>query len=68
MLIWARFLRVKKAEKMLFTIGDTLTRNGMKITLTGARQTEYVSKDSYTYYEPDDGKVFVILFLTSKRF
>ena len=39
----------------------------MKITLTGARQTEYVSKDSYTYYEPDDGKVFVILFFDIKN-
>ena len=44
-----------------------MTRNGMKITLTGARQTEYVSKDSYTYYEPADGKVFVILFFDIKN-
>ena len=57
----------ESGEDVVYHVGDTLTRNGMKITLTGARQTEYVSKDSYTYYEPDDGKVFVILFFDIKN-
>lgn len=55
------------SESTIYYLGDTMTRNGMKITLTGARQTEYVSKDSYTYYEPADGKVFVILFFDIKN-
>lgn len=55
------------SESTIYYLGDTMTRNGMKITLTGARQTEYVSKDSYTYYEPSDGKVFVILFFDIKN-
>ena len=55
------------SEKTVYHIGDTLTRNGMKITLTSAQETDYVSKSSYTYYEPSDGKVFVILFFDIKN-
>ena len=54
-------------ENTIYHVGDTLTRNGMKITLTSVQQTEYVSKSSYTYYEPDNGKTFVILFFDIKN-
>ena len=49
-------------ETPTYTVGETLTRNGMKITLTNAMQTDYISKSSYFYYEPDPGNHFVIMF------
>lgn len=49
-------------ETPTYTMGETLTRNGMKVTLTGAMQTDYIADGTYFYYEPDDGKHFVVMF------
>ena len=49
-------------EAPTYTVGETLTRNGMKITLTGAMQTDYVPESTYLYYEPDAGNNFVVMF------
>lgn len=49
-------------ETTIYHVGDTLTRNGMKITLKNVIQTDYVEKYNYSHYEPDAGKHFVIMF------
>lgn len=51
----------------VYGVGDTITRNGLEITLTRAGTTNYVSDGSYSYYEPDDGNTFVILFFSIKN-
>lgn len=48
-------------EDTSYHVGETLTRNGMQITLTSALQTDYVHDFSTYYYEPDAGNHFLIL-------
>ena len=49
-------------ESTIYYIGDTMYRNGLAITLSSAKLTDYVSYSAYSYFEPDPGKHFLILF------
>lgn len=49
-------------ESTIYNIGETMYRNGLAITLSSAKLTDYVSYSSYTYFEPDAGEHFLILF------
>lgn len=54
-------------QDVIYHVGDTFTRGGMQITMKKAVQTDYVSDNSYSHYEPDAGKEFVILFFDIKN-
>lgn len=49
-------------ESTIYYIGDTMYRNGLAITLSSAKLTDYVSYSAYSYFEPDPGEHFLILF------
>lgn len=54
-------------ESQVYHVGDTITRNGLKVTLESVMQTDYIQGSSSWYYEPDEGKHFVVLFFDIKN-
>lgn len=49
-------------ESTIYYIGDTMYRNGLAITLSSVKLTDYVSYSAYSYFEPDPGEHLMILF------
>lgn len=50
------------SEELVLHTGDTMTRNGMQITLKNVIQTDYIPYLSSMYYEPEVGNHFLVLF------
>lgn len=50
------------SEELVLHTGDTMTRNGMQITLKSVIQTDYIPYLSTMYYEPEVGNHFLVLF------
>ena len=50
-------------EDAVYHVGETMTRNGMQITITSATQTDYIPDFGSFYYEPAEGNHYVILMM-----
>lgn len=48
-------------EDQIYKPGQAMKRNGMKITVRGAVQTDYIPDAGSFYYEPDEGNHYVII-------
>ncbi len=46
-----------------YGVGETFRAVGFDITVSKVLQTDYISAGSYSYYDPDPGKHFVLIFL-----